>query len=201
MAMRPFRVYDSDFVTGNGLITLAYEIARSYNGNWPDMIEYKRIATDYQLDTRQARSVLNMALSDSTQSAIWPAIRAAIGRGHATTDDFEQVNRPKLQIVKPPTRSSRIDMPVKFKVDYGSPFQRNGAVHLIDQAGSFCRWVAPWDLHLQAHDYEHRRPELWVHWQCGRFCRSRVLLFKSDLDPIAVDRALCTKCFPKEDKS
>jgi len=208
--MKPLRIFDSDFATDNSsLVMLAHQVAGVYNGNWREMIEYKRmVSSGTPLDARQARSVLNMALSDSAQIEVWPAIRAALaGNREVALDSLPEpgprlpadnawVAKRKLHLVQAPKRNNIIDLPVKFKLDYGAPYQRNGSIHLIDQQASFCRWKAPWDRHLQDYDYEHRVPELWVAWQCGRFAHSKVLFFRSDREPIAVDRALCTKCFP-----
>ena len=207
--MRPLRVWDSDFVRNNGLVTLAHQVAMLYNGNWREMIEYKRLAASSVLDEKQARSVLNMALSDSAQCGVWPEIRDALAlsrevdaaslppAGYAVATslpaDNAWVKRRKLHLVEPPQRRGSIDLAVRFKTNFGSPYQRNGAIHIIDHEASYCRWSADWDKRLQDYDYEHRTPRLYVYWECGRWAQSKIVLFAT---PHNHERALCTKCFP-----
>lgn len=191
-----FKVYDSDITTTEqgrrALYEIAWRAAYTYRGNWETMINWRNwVHSDQSLSDRQVRAVLNAVLGDSTQSDLWPAIRATVGQSNVIAQEIEP---PKLKLIKPEKPKSRpVGLRLKAIVHakYVKPATKNGSCHIIDHRKTYTEWTVEripyhpfyaWDL--------PRIPQLHVVARCKQYSfSSKVVLLDEVPDGVTFCRA------------
>ncbi len=187
------RVYDSDFTTSpNELINLAAEIALSYDGNWDAMCDWKVHCRSAQpLDPKQARTILNMALSDVTQHRYHERIKRLItssivdgARALRPLAASERPESPRHVVVSLPVqRPVWIHTKCKFNSAVFRPNHISGKLHLTDHGRTKLKWEFPylWDTHTR--DESIRIPKLTLYGWCGKHYDNPLL---PDIEPVDI---------------
>lgn len=168
--MTALRVYDSDIhgAAEEPLRNLAASIALTYAGNWDAMIAWKRHCSQAQpLGTQDIRTILNMALSDVTQSAWHAEIRPYLLRFmRPEPPAVERAPRPLRLVPDPPKRKWFVKLKARLRSDVFKPAHPMGKVHLVDHG----RTVVEWSIKHQpgCTEDDPKIPHLIVWGWCGK---------------------------------
>jgi hypothetical protein len=185
--MNTARVYDSDIddVNENDMRNMAAAVALAYHGNWESMIGWQRHCQQgLPLGKKDVRTILNMVLSDSTQSHWHHEIRGYL-RG-------TPARPPRLHVVreeKKPERKWIINTTAKWKADYFRPDHKMGKIHLIDHGRTFMHWSIPSKYlggrYIERDVNDPKVPQLVVFGWCGKRYDDVLLAEQDDSDTCA----------------
>ena len=192
------KVYESDFVSSDAMLELAYVLLAEYKGNWEVLIESKRyVLAGGTLTKLEARRSLNRLLSQGD-----PEINAKIQEAICEHEHPDDLRPPRLAAVKEIPRKHTVETSATLHSRLFRSSVWNGKIHFVRRAKIL--WLPRYDdfYNPRNPDYEHRIPTLRVeavclktfeHKSAGSYGGTK-LEFGYDRSAFALEHEMCPKC-------